>query len=259
MVCAVLPYTWPFTDTLYLTVAKNCLDFETGEILLLAKPLYWTSFDLVNKIKMALRHHCGLKKIKVGHAGTLDPLATGLMIVCTGKATKRIDEFQNLNKEYIALIKFGQTTPSFDLESQVDNEYPADHITAELIREQLIQFRGEQLQEPPLFSAKFVDGKRAYELARKKIDRKLEKVKVYFHELELLDYKEHTARIRIVCSKGTYIRAFARDLGFALNSGAHLTGLIRTAIGDFRIEKALTVEEFKFIFENLKQIENSNV
>jgi len=259
MVCAVLPYTWPFTDTLYLTVAKNCLDFETGEILLLAKPLYWTSFDLVNKIKMALRHHCGLKKIKVGHAGTLDPLATGLMIVCTGKATKRIDEFQNLNKEYIALIKFGQTTPSFDLESQVDNEYPADHITAELIREQLIQFQGEQLQEPPLFSAKFVDGKRAYELARKKIDRKLEKVKVYFHELELLDYKEHTARIRIVCSKGTYIRAFARDLGFALNSGAHLTGLIRTAIGDFRIEKALTVEEFKFIFENLKQIENSNV
>jgi len=240
-------------------VAKNCLDFETGEVLLLAKPLYWTSFDLVNKIKMALRHHCGFKKLKVGHAGTLDPLATGLMIVCTGKATKRIDEFQNLNKEYTAVIKFGQTTPSFDLESQVDKEYPADHITAELIREQLNQFLGEQLQEPPLFSAKFVDGKRAYELARKKIDRKLEKVRVFFHEIELLDYKEHTARIRIVCSKGTYIRAFARDLGLALNSGAHLTGLIRNAIGDYRIEKALTVEEFKFIFENLKQIENSNV
>ena len=240
-------------------MAKNCLDFETGEVLLLAKPLYWTSFDLVNKIKMALRHHCGFKKLKVGHAGTLDPLATGLMIVCTGKATKRIDEFQNLNKEYTAVIKFGQTTPSFDLESQVDKEYPADHITAELIREQLNQFIGEQLQEPPLFSAKFVDGKRAYELARKKIDRKLEKVRVFFHEIELLDYKEHTARIRIVCSKGTYIRAFARDLGFALNSGAHLTGLIRNAIGDYRIEKALTVEEFKFIFENLKQIENSNV
>ncbi len=259
MVCTLLPYTWPFTNSVYLTVAKNCLDFETGEILLLAKPLYWTSFDLVNKIKMALRHHCGLKKLKVGHAGTLDPLATGLMIVCTGKATKRIDEFQNLTKEYTAVIKFGQTTPSFDLESQVDKEYPADHITAELIREQLNQFLGEQLQEPPLFSAKFVDGKRAYELARKKIDRKLEKVKIYFHELELLDYKEYTARIRIVCSKGTYIRAFARDLGLALNSGAHLTGLIRNAIGDYRIEKALTVEEFKFIFENLKQIENSNV
>jgi len=259
MVCTLLPYTWPFTNSVYLTVAKSCLDFETGEILLLAKPLYWTSFDLVNKIKMALRHHCGLKKLKVGHAGTLDPLATGLMIVCTGKATKRIDEFQNLNKEYTAIIKFGQTTPSFDLESQVDKEYPADHITVELIREQLTQFLGEQLQEPPLFSAKFVDGKRAYELARKKIDRKLEKVRIFFHELELLDYKEHTARIRIVCSKGTYIRAFARDLGLALNSGAHLTGLIRNAIGDYRIEKALTVEEFKFIFENLKQIENPNV
>jgi len=259
MVCTVLPCTRPFTNSLYLTVAKNCLDFETGEILLLAKPLYWTSFDLVNKIKMALRHHCGLKKLKVGHAGTLDPLATGLMIVCTGKATKRIDEFRDLNKEYTAVIKFGQTTPSFDLESQVDKEYPADHITAELIREQLNLFLGEQLQEPPLFSAKFVDGKRAYELARKKIDRKLEKVRVFFHELELLKYKEKEARIRIVCSKGTYIRAFARDLGLALNSGAHLTGLIRNAIGDYRIEKALTVEEFKFIFENLKQIGNSNV
>jgi len=240
-------------------VLKSCSDFETGEVLLLAKPLYWTSFDLVNKIKMALRHHCGLKKLKVGHAGTLDPLATGLMIVCTGKATKRIEEFRDLNKEYTAVIRFGQTTPSFDLESQVDREYPADHITSELIGEQLNRFLGEQLQEPPLFSAKFVDGKRAYELARKKIDRKLEKVKVYFHELELLDYKGREAKVRIVCSKGTYIRAFARDLGLALDSGAHLTGLVRNAIGENRIEKALTVEEFKFILENLKQIENSNV
>jgi tRNA pseudouridine55 synthase len=259
MVCALLPYTWPVTNSLYLTVLKSCSDFETGEVLLLAKPLYWTSFDLVNKIKMALRHHCGLKKLKVGHAGTLDPLATGLMIVCTGKATKRIEEFRDLNKEYTAVIRFGQTTPSFDLESQVDREYPADHITSELIGEQLNRFLGEQLQEPPLFSAKFVDGKRAYELARKKIDRKLEKVKVYFHELELLDYKGREAKVRIVCSKGTYIRAFARDLGLALDSGAHLTGLVRNAIGENRIEKALTVEEFKFILENLKQIENSNV
>ena len=259
MVCTLLPYFRPFTNSVYLTVVKNCADFENGEILLLAKPLYWTSFDLVNKVKLALRHHCGLKKLKVGHAGTLDPLATGLMIVCTGKATKRIDEFRDLNKEYTAVIRFGQTTPSFDLESHVDKEYPAEHITAELIREQLLQFLGEHFQEPPLFSAKFVDGKRAYELARKKIEKKLDKVKVYFHELELLDYKEKEARIRIVCSKGTYVRAFARDLGLALNSGAHLTGLIRNAIGDYRIEKALTVEEFKFILENLKQIENSNV
>lgn len=240
-------------------MVKNCLDFEAGEILLLVKPLYWTSFDLVNKIKMALRHHCGLKRLKVGHAGTLDPLATGLMIICTGKATKKIDEFRDLGKEYTAVIKFGQTTPSFDLESQVDKEYPADHITEELIREQLNHFLGEQYQEPPLFSAKFVDGKRAYELARKKIDRKLEKVRVYFHELELIDYKGKEAKVRIVCSKGTYVRAFARDLGFALDSGAHLTGLVRNAIGDHRIEKALTIEELKFILENMKQIENSNV
>jgi tRNA pseudouridine55 synthase len=259
MVCIVLPYTWTFTNSVYLTVIENCLDFDKGEVLLLEKPLYWTSFDLVNKIKMALRHHCGLKKLKVGHAGTLDPLATGLMIVCTGKATKRIEEFKDLNKEYTAVIKFGQTTPSFDLESQVDKEYPAGHITAELIREKLTMFLGEQYQEPPLFSAKFVDGKRAYELARKKIERKLEKVKVYFHELEMLDYKEKEAKVRIVCSKGTYIRAFARDLGLALNSGAHVTGLVRNAIGDYRIEKALTVEEFRFIIGNLKQIDNSNV
>jgi tRNA pseudouridine55 synthase len=240
-------------------VLEYCHDFEKGEVLLLRKPLYWTSFDLVNKVKMAIRHHCGLKKLKVGHAGTLDPLATGLMIVCTGKATKRIEEFKDLQKEYTAVIKFGQTTPSFDLETQVDKEYPADYITAEILTGKLAEFIGEQYQEPPLFSAKFIDGKRAYELARKKIDRKLEKVKVYFHELELLDFREKEAKIRIVCSKGTYIRAFARDLGLAVDSGAHLTGLVRNAIGDFRLEKALTVEEFRFIIENLKQNDISNV
>ncbi|MRR23756.1 tRNA pseudouridine(55) synthase, partial [bacterium] len=167
-----------------LKVLKKCSDFEDGEILLLQKPLYWTSFDLVNKVKLAIRHHCGLKKLKVGHAGTLDPLATGLMIVCTGKATKRIDEFRDLDKEYTAMIRFGQTTPSFDLESEVDREYPSGHITEESLREKLKGFLGEQEQEPPLFSAKFVDGRRAYELARKKIDHKLEKVKVVFRELE---------------------------------------------------------------------------
>ena len=255
MVCYILPDTWLVTDFIYLIVLETCRDFEEGEILLLGKPLYWTSFDLVNKVKMSIRHHCGFKKLKVGHAGTLDPLATGLMIVCTGKATRRIEEFQDLKKEYTAVIKFGQTTPSFDLETQVDKEFQADHITAELLRDRLTEFLGEQYQEPPLFSAKFVDGKRAYELARKKIDRKLEKVKVNFHELELLDYRDREAKIRILCSKGTYIRAFARDLGLAVNSGAHLTGLVRNAIGEFRLEKALTIEEFKFIIENLKQIE----
>lgn len=238
---------------------KSCSEFEDGEVLLLQKPLYWTSFDLVKKVKYAIRHHCGLKKLKVGHAGTLDPLATGLMIVCTGKATKRIEEFRDLDKEYTALIRFGQTTPSFDLESEVDREYPADHITAGMIEERLKDFIGEQDQEPPLFSAKFVDGQRAYELARKKSEKRLEKVKVRFHELGLVDFSEREARIRIVCSKGTYVRAFARDLGAALGSGAHLSGLVREAIGEFRNEKALTVEELQFFLENLKQNRNSFV
>ena len=238
---------------------NKCSDFEDGEILLLQKPLYWTSFDLVRKVKGGIRTNCGLKKLKVGHAGTLDPLATGLMIVCTGKATKRIEEFRDLDKEYTAVIKFGQTTPSFDLESEVDREYPAGHITEELIKEKLHDFTGEQLQEPPLFSAKFVDGKRAYELARKRVEMKLKKVPVVFHELELVDYSDTAAKIRIVCSKGTYIRAFARDLGEALGSGAHLTSLVRNAIGSYRMEKALTVEELQFFLEKMKHYNISNV
>ena len=253
MVRPLLYNCWTYSDNLCLRVLKTCSDFEEGEVLLLQKPLYWTSFDLVNKVKLAIRHHCGLKKLKVGHAGTLDPLATGLMIVCTGKATKRIEQFRDLDKEYTAIIHFGQTTPSFDLESDVDGEYPSGHITEELLREALKGFLGEQDQEPPLFSAKFVDGKRAYELARKKIEMKLDKVKVIFRELELLEYSGSDAKIRIVCSKGTYVRAFARDLGLALGSGAHLRALVRNAIGDFRFEKALTLEELKFILENLKQ------
>ncbi len=238
---------------------KNCSDFEVGEILLLRKPLYWTSFDLTNKVRLTIRHHCGLKKLKVGHAGTLDPLATGLMIVCTGKATKKIDSFRDLNKEYTATIRFGQTTPSFDLESEVDGVYPSEHITSDLVEGKLLEFLGEYYQEPPLFSAKFVDGKRAYELARKKIEKTLDKVKVFFHELELLGYNENVAKIRIVCSKGTYIRAFARDLGVALGSGGHLQALVRNAIGQFHLENALTVEELKYILENMKQNDNSIV
>lgn len=233
--------------------------FEEGEVLLFDKPLYWTSYDLVGKTKGLIRHNFGLKKLKVGHAGTLDPLATGLMIICTGRATKRIEEFKDLSKEYTAMIRFGQTTPSFDRESEVDREYPADHITEALIKETLIRFLGDQMQEPPLFSAKFVDGKRAYELARKKIDKKLDKVKVVFHELELLEFNGMEARIRILCSKGTYIRSFARDLGEALNSGAHLTGLVRNSIGEFKLEKALTPVEFQFILEQMKQNGFSNV
>jgi tRNA pseudouridine55 synthase len=239
-------------------LGKN-FTFEEGEVLLFDKPLYWTSFDLVRKVKMVIRHSYGLKKLKVGHAGTLDPLATGLMIVCTGKATKRIEEFRDLRKEYTAVIRFGQTTPSFDCESEVDREYPVEHITEGTIKDVLDRFKGEQMQEPPLFSAKFVDGKRAYELARKKIDKTLDKVKVVFHELELVDFKGSEARINIVCSKGTYVRAFARDLGEAVNSGAHLTALVRTAIGDYTLEKALTPDDFQFILERMKQNDISNV
>ena len=253
MVRPLLPGGWIVINTFCLKVLEKCSDFEEGEILLLQKPLYWTSFDLVKKVRMAVRYSCGLKKLKVGHAGTLDPLATGLMIVCTGKATKRIEEFRDLDKEYTAVIKFGQTTPSFDLETEVDREYPASHISAEMIQEKLHDFLGEQYQEPPLFSAKFVEGKRAYELARKRVETKLNKVPVYFHELELLDFHAMEARVRIVCSKGTYIRAFARDLGAALESGAHLTSLVRTAIGQHRIENALSVEELQFFLKKMKQ------
>jgi len=227
--------------------------FEEGEILLFNKPLYWTSFDLVNKVKKEIVHNFGLKKIKVGHAGTLDPLATGLMIICTGRATKRIEEFRDKNKEYITTIRLGQTTPSFDLETNVDKEYPCEHVTNEMVEDKLKAFIGEQMQEPPLFSAKFVDGKRAYDLARKKIEKRLDPVKVEFYELELMEKKGNDLKVRMLCSKGTYVRAFARDLGFALNSGAHLTSLVRTAIGDKALSQALTLEEFRFIIEQTKQ------
>jgi tRNA pseudouridine55 synthase len=227
--------------------------FEEGEILLFDKPLYWTSFDLVNKVRKEISYNYGLKKLKVGHAGTLDPLATGLMVICTGKATKKIDEFRDLTKEYIATIRLGQTTPSFDMETSVDKEYPYEHITSEMIIKELEKFKGEQMQEPPLFSAKFVDGKRAYELARKNVDKTLDKVKVTFHELELIDFDGKTIKIKVLCSKGTYIRGFARDIGISLGSGAHLTGLIRTAIGNKRLEQALSLEGFRFILEQTKQ------
>jgi tRNA pseudouridine55 synthase len=227
--------------------------FEEGEILLFNKPLYWTSFDLVNKVRKEIAYNYGLKKLKVGHAGTLDPLATGLMVICTGKATKKIDEFRDLAKEYIATIRFGETTPSFDMETNVDKEYPFEHITPEMVKDVLEKFKGEQMQEPPLFSAKFVDGKRAYELARKKVEKTLDKVKVTFHEIELIEFEEKTIKTKILCSKGTYIRAFARDIGIALGSGAHLTGLVRTAIGEKRLEQALSLDDFRFILEQTKQ------
>lgn len=228
--------------------------FEEGQVLFFNKPLYWTSFDLVNKVRNIIRSTLKIKKIKVGHAGTLDPLASGLMIVCTGRATKRINEFQDLDKEYVATFHLGATTPSFDLETETDFQYPADHITEELVREKLACFLGEQKQLPPMYSAKLIAGKRAYEFARQGIQKELEPVTVYFREIELLSYNIPEIKVRIVCSKGTYIRSFARDLGKALNSGSYLSSLERTAIGSFRITDAFEIEKFREFVEQMQQI-----
>jgi tRNA pseudouridine55 synthase len=227
--------------------------FETGQVLLFNKPLYWTSFDLVNKIRFMIRSQFGLKKIKTGHAGTLDPLATGLMIVCTGRSTKSIEEYMGLEKEYTATIHLGETTPSFDLETEVDGHFPTEHISEGMVREALLKFIGEQYQVPPLHSAKFIDGKRAYEFARKGDARKLDPVKVFFREIELLHYTMPDVRVRILCGKGTYIRSFARDLGEVLGSGAYLSELQRTAIGSYRVEDAMDLEKFRLLLEQMKQ------
>jgi len=227
--------------------------FEEGQVLLFDKPLYWTSFDLVNKVRIMISSTLGIRKLKVGHAGTLDPLATGLMILCTGRATKRISEFQELDKEYIATLYFGQTTPSFDLETQTEGNYPADHITREMVEETLAGFLGEQEQIPPLHSAKLIAGRRAYEYARKGIEKKLEPVAVYFRELELLSFALPEMRIRLLCSKGTYIRSFARDLGYALGSGCYLSALVRTAIGSFKVDGAYSPERFEEFLQQMKQ------
>ena len=222
-------------------------------MLLFDKPLYWTSFDLVNKVRIMIRSSLGIKKIKVGHAGTLDPLASGLMIICTGKATKRIDEFRDLDKEYVATFHIGETTPSFDLETETDNQHPTDHITEGYVRETLKSFLGEQKQLPPMYSAKLIAGKRAYEFARKGIHKELEPVSVFFREIELLSFGIPEIKVRLVCSKGTYIRSFARDFGLALKSGAYLSALERTAIGTFHVRDAYNIEKFQEYIEQMKQ------
>lgn len=219
--------------------------FEEGQVLLFDKPLYWTSFDLVNKVRIMIRSTLGIKKIKVGHAGTLDPLASGLMIICTGRDTKKIDSFRDMDKEYVATIHLGATTPSFDLETETDGEYPTDHITEDSVRSALEGFLGNQMQMPPIYSAKLIEGKRAYEYARKGIDKKLDQVSIYFRDIELLSFCHPDIKVRLVCSKGTYIRSFARDIGAALNSGAYLSSLERTAIGTFRVSDAYDIEKFQ--------------
>jgi tRNA pseudouridine55 synthase len=227
--------------------------FEEGQILLFNKPLYWTSFDLVNKIRIMICSRLGIKKIKVGHAGTLDPLATGLMIVCTGKATKQIEEFRDLDKEYVATVHFGEITPSYDLETEVTEKFSTAHLTFEIIEEALKSFLGEQQQIPPLYSAKLIDGKRAYEFARKGIEKELKPVTVNYREIELISFMNPDAKIGVTCSKGTYIRSFARDLGEALKNGCYLAALERTSIGKYHLPDAFTLEKFDHYIEQLQQ------
>lgn len=221
-------------------------DFAQGEVLAFDKPLHWTSFDLVAKVRYNLCKKLGTKKLKVGHTGTLDPLATGVVIICTGKKTKLIDQLQYDVKEYIATLQLGATTPSYDMEKEVDQTYPTEHITRELIDQIIPLFRGEQWQTPPAFSAIQINGKRAYEFARKGEEVELKPRLLVIDEIEVLNFDEEKMllTIRVVCSKGTYIRALARDIGERLQSGAHLTALRRTRVGDTRVEDCYTIEQF---------------
>lgn len=219
-------------------------DFKGGEILVFDKPLEWTSFDLVQKIRNNICRRMKVRKLKVGHAGTLDPMATGVMVLCTGKATKRIEELQAGEKEYIATLKLGATTPSFDLETEEDATFETGHITEDLFRETVKKFIGTIEQVPPEYSAVKVAGQRAYDLARKGKTVELKPKILVVKEIDILHFAIPEAKIRIVCGKGTYIRALARDIGQALNSGAYLTGLQRTRVGSYILEDAQQIDDF---------------
>ena len=220
------------------------MDFVAGEIIAVFKPYTWTSFQIVNKVRYHLSRKYGIKRFKVGHAGTLDPLATGVLLLCTGKATKRIEELQKHTKEYEAEIMLGATTPSYDMEHPVNATFPYEHITKEMVENILAQFIGDIAQRPPLFSACKVDGKRAYDLARNGSDMELEPKQIRIDNIELLEYELPKIRIRVTCGKGTYIRSLARDIGEALQSGAYLTALTRTRVGEYRIEDCINPEAF---------------
>lgn len=230
------------------------MDFITGEKLYIDKPLEWTSFDVVKRLRGVILHRLHKKKIKVGHAGTLDPLASGVMIIVTGRATKLIESLQSGVKEYIATIKLGATTPSFDLETKINATYPTDHINRRLIEETLPRFTGKIEQVPPAFSACKVDGKRAYKIARKGREVELKPKILVIDKIELIDFNDEsmTLVLRIVCSKGTYIRALARDIGEALGSGAHLIGLRRTRVGDVSINDCMSVDEAVELIGNVE-------
>lgn len=233
------------------------MDFVSGEILLVNKPLHWTSFQAVNKIRYHIRNQTGVKKIKVGHAGTLDPLADGLLIICTGKKTKEIDSYMGLEKVYSGIITLGATTPSYDLETEIDQRYDLTGITEELIKKTAAEMVGEQDQMPPIFSAKRVDGNRAYDMARagKEVELKTKRVTISSFEITQINLPE--VHFKITCSKGTYIRSIAFDFGRLLNNGGHLSALRREAIGQFSLEKAQTVEEWVETIDKLRPINNS--
>jgi len=219
------------------------MDFVKGEVLYVAKPLNWTSFNLVSKLRWKLQKTLNIKKLKVGHAGTLDPLATGVMIICTGKSTKLIESFQYQTKEYIATLELGATTPSFDLELPIDGTYPTQHITREMVDKVIPQFLGEIQQVPPAYSAVKVDGKRAYDYARNGQEIELKSKLLVIDDIEVLDFTLPLLKIRVVCSKGTYIRALARDIGLALGSGAHLIALERTRIGEVLLKDCWHIDD----------------
>lgn len=227
------------------------MDFISGEILYINKPLHWTSFDLVRKLRYKLCRALDVKKLKVGHAGTLDPLATGVMIICTGKKTKLIESFQYQTKEYIATIALGATTPSFDLETEIDQTFPIEHITQKMVEDTLNKFIGEIQQIPPAYSACKVNGERAYNLARNGEEVELKPKILVIDEIELLEFAQQSIKVRVVCSKGTYIRALARDIGSVLNSGGHLTALIRTRIGEITLAQCIEADEIDNLMETI--------
>jgi tRNA pseudouridine55 synthase len=233
---------------------KKSYDFANGEVLLFDKDLGWTSFDLVSRVRNTLYKTTGIKKLKVGHAGTLDPLATGLLILCTGKATKQIETYQAEEKEYIATLKLGATTPSFDLETEEDSQNDFTFISEGLLKSTLEKFVGEIDQVPPVFSAVKVKGKRAFDYARKGEALELKSRKIVIKDIELISFELPTAEIKVVCSKGTYIRSLARDIGEELQCGAYLIGLKRTRIGNYKVENAMTVGDF---MENLNRFETN--
>ncbi|MFT5925433.1 MAG: tRNA pseudouridine55 synthase [Rubritalea sp.] len=219
--------------------------YLNGQVLLIDKPLEWSSFQVVNKLRWLIRKEYKIKKIKVGHAGTLDPLASGLLIICTGKETKNISAYQAQEKEYTGTITLGGTTPSYDLETEIDQTFPVDHLTEELIKETTTQFTGEIQQKPPIFSAIKKDGKRLYELARAGETTEIESRPVTIHEFEITRIALPEVDFKISCSKGTYIRSIAHDFGAALNNGGHLSALRRTAIGNYRVDNAMSITSFE--------------